>query len=147
MAECLDVGNQVVNLMTEFVLAGNNLLDLGIENININDLACVLLLNVAVDGEVVTIVGDVGIADECGTVRRVGAGDVPLHDMPDILRHEFVLVALVLELLGGINEQRLVVALVLLEDDDAGGNADAEEEIGGELDDGVDIVEIGRAHV
>ena len=59
------------------------------------------------------------------------------ENVPDILRHQLVLVADVLELIRGVNEERVVVRLALLEDNDAGGDGDAKEEIAWQLDDGI----------
>jgi hypothetical protein len=57
---------------------------------------------------------------------------------------QLVLVAAAHELGGGVDEQRGVVALGLLQHDDAGGNRGAEEEVGRQLDDGIDVVVVDQ---
>ena len=71
---------------------------------------------------------DVGPLGEC------------LQDHLLVLRRELVLVALPHELLRGIHEQDAIVLFRLLENDDAGFDVRPEEQVGRELDDGVDIV-------
>jgi hypothetical protein len=53
---------------------------------------------------------------------------------------ELVLVARPGEERRGVDEEDRVVGLALLEHDDAGGDRRAEEEVGRQLDDGVDVV-------
>ena len=65
-------------------------------------------------------------------------------DVLDVLGHEFVLVADVLEHLGSVDEERAVVDLTLGENDDARRDRHAEKEVRGQLDNRLDEVVVDQ---
>lgn len=64
--------------------------------------------------------------------------------MVDVLLSEIVVVRHLNEHLRGVNKEGVVVAFGLLEHHDTGGDAGAEEQVGGKLDNAVNIVVINQ---
>ena len=73
-------------------------------------------------------------------MRIVLAGDERIENTRDVRIGELVFVALVDKLVRGVDKERRVILLALFQNNDAGGDADPEKEVGGQLDDGVDVV-------
>ena len=126
----LQVRDDGVDLSAELGLAGHDLLDAGVELLDVDLLGRVFLLHPRGDGEVVVVLSAQLLdGDEFGEVLLLGA---LLHEGVDllyVLGHELVLVTHVLEEGRGIHEEDLVVCLALGEHDDAGGDGDAKEEV------------------
>lgn len=97
-------------------------------------------IDVARDVEVVVVVGDllrggaVGVFID-GLERGVGGGD-----LFEVGLGEEVLVFGVGEFAGGVDEEHVAVGLAFVEKEDGGGDAGAEEEVGGQADDGFEEV-------
>ena len=58
----------------------------------------------------------------------------------DVARLHMVVFALFDEVFGGVDHQNVVALALLAQDDDDGGNACAEKDVGRQSDDGVDMV-------
>lgn len=121
-----------------------DLRDLGIELLNVNDLAGVLLLNVGGDGEVIVLPGNFVVGDEGGEVGLVGAVKIGRQDRLDVVLGELVAVGNLDALLGRVQKQRMVIALGLFQHHDAGGDRRAVEQVVRQLDDAVDEVVVDQ---
>ena len=73
-------------------------------------------------------------------MRRLLPRGKGVHDFGDVFRRQLVVVRHLDALFGGVDEQRFAVGLVLLQHHDAGGDAGAEKQVAGQLDDAVDKV-------
>ncbi len=125
-------------------MASHDSCDLRVELLDVDDLAGVLLLHIRGDRNVVVVGADLIVRHQLGDVFVVVARNKPVQDELLVLRHQLVLVADAPELLGAVDEQDRVVRFRLLQDNDAGGDGGAEEEVGRELDDGVDVVVVDK---
>jgi len=112
-------------------LALDNLGNALVELVDVDGFAGVGLLHVGRDAEVPVLGFDVGSGDHVAEVRLLGLGGMGIVDAPDVGVGELVLVAFVHEIGRSIDEGDAVVGLVLLEDDDAGGDARAKKRLGG----------------
>lgn len=102
-----------------------------------------LRLDVAGDVEVMVVGGDLVEGGETGDAFDIGVVADPAMDALDVLGKQFVLGATGFELFRGIDDEHLVfpvLRLLLSEDEDAGGEAGAVEEIWSESDDGLQQV-------
>ena len=122
----------------------NDASDFGVEGLDVDRLSGVGLLDVAGDGYVVAVLGNVAVFYQTSEVGDVLAPGVGIQDFLPVLRQELVLVAAAHEFAAGINEQRGVIELGFLQHDDAGGNRGAEEQIWRELDHRVDIIVVDQ---
>lgn len=126
------------------MLPRHDLRDLGVELLNVNDLAGVLLLDVGGDGEVIVLPGNFVVGDEGGKVRLVGAVKIRRQDRLDVVLRELVAVGDLDALLGRVQKQRMVIALGLFQHHDAGGDRRAVEQVVRQLDDAVDEVVVDQ---
>ena len=72
-----------------------------------------------------------------GDLSAAGEG---VHDAFDVLRRQPIVIGHLDALAGGVDKQGLAVRLVLFQHHDASGDAGAEEQVAGQLDDAVDEV-------
>ena len=113
----------------------------GVNGFDIDYFAGVFLLHVAGDGEVAVVLQDVVDADQPGEVLHFLTLLEHVENAVLVFVGQAVLVAVLLELLRGIDEEHTVVgARTLAQHNDADGYAHTKEEIRGQLDDGVHIV-------
>ena len=114
---------------------------MGIHLGDVNHLAGVFLLHVGRDGEVAVVCQDVGIGDEAREVLFLLPLGKHTEDVVLIVGGEAVLVAVLHKLTRGIDEEHPIVGTQPLpQHDDAGGDTHSEEEVLGQLDEGVDAV-------
>ena len=104
-----------------------DLRDLGVELLDINDLAGVLLLDVGGDGEVIVLPGNFVVGDEGGKVGLVRAFQIRRQDRLDVFFGELVAVGDLDALFGRVQKQRMVISLGLFQHHDAGGDRRAVE--------------------
>ena len=67
-----------------------------------------------------------------------------VHNAADVLRRQLVVVCHLDALAGRVDEQRRAVALVLLHDHDAGGDACSKKQVAGQLDHAVNEVVVDQ---
>ena len=79
-----------------------------------------------------------------GEVGDLGVAGEGVHDAVDVLRRQPIVVGHLDALAGGVDKQGLAVRLVLFQHHDAGGDAGAEEQVAGQLDDAVDEVVVDQ---
>ena len=126
------------------MLPCHDLRDLGVELLDINDLAGVLLLDVGGDGEVIVLLGNFVVGDEGGEVRLVGAVQIRGQNRLDVILRELVAVGDLDALPGRVQKQRMVISLGLFQHHDAGRNRRAVEQVVRKLDDAVDEVVVDQ---
>ena len=100
----------------------------------------VLRLHIGGDRKVILLRGDVVPAGQLGKMGVLPPRGKKVHDAVDVFRRQLVVVRYLDALAGGIHKQDLVVPLVLFQHHDAGGDAGAEKQVAGQLDDAVDII-------
>lgn len=140
----VDFRDNLRNFVPEYLLAGNDFLDLGVELRNVDFLSGVLGFNVGGNGEIVGVTLDFLIACQMGEVRFLRTGGKGGNDPADISRRQLVVVRDLDALAGSVNEQGLVVGLSLLQNHDTGCDGRAEEQVAGELDNAVDEVVVDQ---
>lgn len=116
------------------------MVDAGVEFADVDFFGGVLGFDVAGNAEVDAVGENIGVGDQFGEMGFFLAGHVSPVDALDVGFTEFVLVALVDEIFSGVDEEDVVGCLALLDDDDAHGDADAEKEIIGHLDDSINEI-------
>ena len=121
-------------------LAFHNLCYMGIQLFDIYILAGVFLLDVGANAEVEILGFDVGSSYDVTEMILFLFLHVGIIDAFHIGRGHFVFVAFMDELLRGIDEADAVVGLVFLQHDDTGGDGGPEEEVAGQLDDGINEI-------
>lgn len=126
------------------MLPCHDLRDLGVELLDINDLAGVLLLDVGGDGEGIVLSGNFVVGDEGGEVRLVGALKIGRQDRLDVVLGKLVAVCDLDALLGRVQKQRMVIPLGLFQHHDAGRDRRAVEQVVRQLDDAVDEVVVDQ---
>ena len=126
------------------MLACYDLRDLGVELLNVNDLAGVLLFDVGGDGEGIVLFGNFVVGDEGCKVRLVGTVQIRRQDRLDVVLGELVAVGDLDALLGRVQKQRMVIPLGLFQHHDAGGDCRAVEQVIRQLDDAVDEVVVDQ---
>ena len=129
-----------IYLCAQRVLLRHDVGDALVELVDIDLLRGVLGLDVRRHADVGIVGEDVVVADEAGEMRHVLTAVPRVVDMADVVVGELVLVALMDKLLRGVDEEDVGVSLALLQHDDAGGDGDPEEQVVGQLDDGIDEV-------
>lgn len=144
MLSSFNLRNDLVDLLPQNLLPGHDLLDLGIQRGDVDDLPGILLLHIGGDGQVVLLPPDLLIGGQVGEVGDLGAAGEGVHDALDVLRGQPIVVGHLDTLARGVNEQGLAVRLVLFQHHDAGGDAGAEEQVAGQLDDAVDEVVVDQ---
>ena len=94
-----------------------------------------------VEVEVVLRVGNLGQRHHPGVARDVGLLGEGVDDAVDVLLAQAVLVAVLDEPLGGVDHEHALAGggVLLVEHHDAGGDAGAVEEVGGQADDALEI--------
>jgi hypothetical protein len=100
--------------------------------------------DVARDVQIEIVLLDLDHLHPAGVSGFLGAVLVSLDDLGDMLGLELVLLFAFLEVLGGIDEQHVVGLLALLERQDAHRDAGGVEEIGGQANDGINVVVLER---
>lgn len=136
----LNLCHNLLNFLPQHLLPCHDLFDFGVEFDDVDDLPGVLLFYIGGDGQVVVLLGDFVVghqAGEVGLVLPLGEG---VQDGLDVFFGELVAVGDFHALLAGIDEQGGVVLFGLFQHHDTGGDGGAEEEVVGQLDDGVDEV-------
>ena len=118
------------------MLAGDNLADALVQLVDIHSLACIGLFDIRRDGDIVVVLRNFAVLHQSGEMRIVLAGDERIENTRDVRIGELVFVALVDKLVRGVDKERRVILLALFQNNDAGGDADPEKEVGGQLDDG-----------
>ena len=101
-------------------------------------------VDVARQVEVVVVlrVGDLRRPAPCGrSAGRFGLLREGVHDLVDVLLAQAVLVAVLDEALGGVDHEDALAGggVFLVEHHDAGGDAGAVEEVGGQADDALEV--------
>ena len=93
-----------------------------------------------------------GIADfrqrhHAGVARHLDLAGEDVHDAVDVLGAQAILVAVLDEALGGIDHEDAFAAggVLLVQHDDAGGDAGAVEEVRGQADDALDDAALDEA--
>ncbi len=97
-------------------------------------------IDIARDVEVVVVGLEFGFGDEAA---EVGEGEPPedgIGDFFDVGGAEPVIFSFFDEAFGGIYDEEVAVLPLLAEEEDDGGDAGAEENVGGQADDGFDVV-------
>ena len=94
-----------------------------------------------VEVEVVLRVGDLVERHHAGVARDVGLLGEGVDDPVDVLLAQAVLVAVLDEALGGVDHEDALAGggVLLVEHHDAGGDAGAVEEVGGQADDALEV--------
>ena len=94
-----------------------------------------------VEVEVVLRVGDLVERHHAGVARDVGLPGEGVDDPVDVLLAQAVLGAVLHEALGGVDHEDALAGggVLLVEHDDAGGDAGAVEEVGGQADDALEV--------
>ena len=99
-------------------------------------------IDVARDVEVVVVgrIGDLGHRHHAGITRHFGLPVEHVDDEVNVLRAQAVLVSVLEEALARVDHEDAAagVGVLLVEDQDAGGDAGAVEEVGGQADDPLD---------
>ena len=103
----LNLCHDLINFLPQLLLPRYDLRDLGVELLNINDLAGVLLLDVGGDGEVIILPGNFVMGDEGGKVRLARAAQIRRQDRLDVVLGEFVAVGDLDALFGCVQKQRM----------------------------------------
>ncbi len=100
-----------------------------------------------VEVEVVLRVGDLGQRHHAGVARDFDLPGEGVDDLVDVLVAQAVLVAVLDEALGGVDHEDALAGggVLLVEHDDAGGDAGAVEEVGRQADDALDVAARGRS--
>ena len=132
--------NDLINLLPQSLLPGNDLGNLGVQHRDVDLFPGVLSLHMGGNRKIVLLPGDLLQAGQVGEMGFLPPGDKGIHDASDVVRRKFIIVRHLDALFGGVDEEGLAVGLVLLQHHDAGGNAGAEKQIAGQLDDAVDEV-------
>ena len=131
MLSSFNLRNDLVDLLPQHLLPGHDLLDLGVQRGDVDDLPGVLLLHIGGDGQVVLLLPNLLIGGQVGEVGDLGAAGEGVHDAVDVLRRQPIVVSHLDALAGGVDKQGFAVRLVLFQYHDAGGDAGAEEQVAG----------------
>ena len=140
----LNLRHDLIDLLPQLLFPRYDLRDLGIELLNVNDLAGVLLFDVGGDGEVIVLLGNFVVGDKSGKVGLVGAVKIGRQDRLDVGLGELVAVGDLDALLGRVQKQRMVIPLGLFQHHDAGRDRRAVEQVVRQLDDAVDEVVVDQ---
>ena len=111
-----------------------------VEFVDINFNRCVLLLDIGRNGEVELLCFYFGCGHHLAEILNLSLVELCLVNLPDVLVAQLVLVAFMDKLVACIDEADTVVGLVLLQDNDAGGNGRAEEKVLRQLDNSINII-------
>ena len=136
----LNLPHDFPDFLPQLLLPGHDLVVLGVEGGDVDDLPGVLLGHIGGHGQVVVLLPDLPVGHQAGEVVPVLPGVIQLQDVGDVVLGELVAVGDLDALLGGVDKQGCVVRLGLLQHHDAGGDGGAEEQVVGQLDDTVDEV-------
>ena len=93
-----------------------------------------------VEVEVVLRVGDLGERHHAGIARHIGLPGEGVDDLVEVLLAQPVLRAVFAEALGGVDHEHALAGggVLLVEHHDAGGDAGAVEQVGGQADDALE---------
>ena len=109
----LDYRHDGIDVRPQAIDLGNGGFEFRIQLGNVHDLAVVFRFDVGADGEVLVLPGDSGVIHAEGKVGHVLLGVEDLHDAPDMIIGERVVVGLFFEKSAGIDELGAGVGLVL----------------------------------
>lgn len=122
--------------------AFRNLLDLSVQLANIDHFAGIFFLDISGNGEVVVLLSNFAVGHKAGFVGYISAVRKETDDAINVFGYQVVDVPNLYIHLRSIYEEGVVVALGLLEHQDAGGNPSSKKEVRRQLDDTVDVVVI-----
>src|SRR5690606_3651511 len=127
-----NLGNDGINVSTELVNSGDGGFQLGIELGNFDHFAVVLGVDIAADGQVVVIRGDLLERHGLGEVVHVRLAVEHRHDLGDMRVQQRVVVGLFLEQAAGVDELGGGVRLVFGQHQNIHGDGGAVEQVGGQ---------------
>lgn len=127
-----------INLLPQHLFPRHDLRNLRVELHNVDLFPGVLLLYIGGNGQVIALLRDFVVWHQPGEMRHIRPLGKGGYDGVDILRGQLVAVRHLDALLGGVDEQGGVVRLGFFQHHDAGGDAGAEEQVVGKLNNTVD---------
>src|SRR5690606_13384367 len=129
-----NLGNDGMNVSTELVNSGDGGFQLGIELGNFDHFAVVLGVDIAADGQVVVIRGDLLERNGLGKVLHVRLAVEHRHDLVDVGVQQHVVVGFLVKQAAGVDELGGGVGLVFGQHQNVHGDGGAVEQVGRERD-------------
>lgn len=134
----LQIRHDFINRRAQIVLPGNDGGDLGIEFLDIDDLAGIFLRPIGGYRDVVVVFFNGFIVYQFSKMLDVRALGKGIQYPGAVFFAQLVFISATDKFGGGVNKEGFVALLAFFQHDDAGGDGRAEEQIGRQLDDGVE---------
>lgn len=116
----LNIANDFINRLAQFVLPGNNVFDLSVKFFNINYFAGVFLRHIGGHRDVVVVFAYGFIADQFGEMVGILARGKRLQYPGTVLFSKLVFVSSANKLGRSVNKQYFIVLLAFFKHDNAG---------------------------